>query len=263
MKKLNKGKCSICGRECNLSFEHIPPRAAFNSFPLKSISGDSFIKLVTSKNRKPWDIEGLKYENLQRGSGLYSLCQECNNYTGTMYGTEYVKIARDLSIYLSRESNLDNATMFEAKIKEFYPLRFIKQVLSMFCSTTSGLVDSFPIIKDALLNKDILIENPDFNIYMFVLKNQRISWAGANAVAIKGSNEPLMISELVAYPFGFVFDYDDKLKDNYKMLSISSFLSYKYDEQVEMMMVVPMHERNMPFPLDFRTKSQFEKSMNE
>lgn len=84
------GKCALCGRDCELTFEHIPPRKAFNWIPEKTISGEQLICSLTDSNRMPWDFSGLKYQNDQKGMGAYTLCQTCNNNTGTWYGDEYV-----------------------------------------------------------------------------------------------------------------------------------------------------------------------------
>ena len=69
------GKCALCGQECELTFEHIPPRAAFNSTPTKPVSGEELL----DDDRMPWDTTGLKYTNQQKGMGRYSLCPKCNN----------------------------------------------------------------------------------------------------------------------------------------------------------------------------------------
>lgn len=207
-KRVHFGKCCICGKEDELTFEHIPPRKALNDMPAKSFHGDSFKLLLTSKDQKPWDTDGLKYENQQRGVGKYSLCKRCNNYTGTMYGNEYSRIARSIAFSLLSERKISEVTFLKGKIKVVYPLRFIKQVLSMFCSTTEGLSECFPEIRKALLDKEYRIEGPDFNIYMFVMKTTRIEWTGINAMMIANVSEPLLISELDVFPLGFVFDYD-------------------------------------------------------
>ena len=40
-------------------------------------------------NRAPWDIEGLKYKQFQQGTGFFTLCGECNSFTGAKYGVTY------------------------------------------------------------------------------------------------------------------------------------------------------------------------------
>ena len=39
------GKCALCGKECELTFEHIPPRRAFNSTPARPVSGEEIFNV--------------------------------------------------------------------------------------------------------------------------------------------------------------------------------------------------------------------------
>ena len=43
-KKPRKGFCAICGLECELTFEHIPPRAAFNDKPSRMYSMENILE---------------------------------------------------------------------------------------------------------------------------------------------------------------------------------------------------------------------------
>lgn len=65
------GKCALCGKECELTFEHIPPRAAFNSTPARPVSGVEVLteKNLNDKERLPWDTTGLRYQNQQQRHG--------------------------------------------------------------------------------------------------------------------------------------------------------------------------------------------------
>ena len=94
--KSKKGKCAICGRDEQLTFEHIPPSSAFNSKPVKPVSGVDLLIEVGSNNsmRMPWETDHLPYTNLQRGMGKHSLCSDCNNKTGKWYGNESVYVLR-------------------------------------------------------------------------------------------------------------------------------------------------------------------------
>lgn len=73
------GICHICGKKTELTFEHLPPRKANNN-RAKAIVGDELTKHIAG-NDKPWDFSSCKYKDLQKGMGLYSLCQSCNNTT--------------------------------------------------------------------------------------------------------------------------------------------------------------------------------------
>lgn len=82
------GICHICGEYKKLTYEHIPPEAAFNSQRRKM---STVKELMENKkdNRAPWDIEGLKYKQFQQGTGFFTLCGECNSFTGAKYGVTY------------------------------------------------------------------------------------------------------------------------------------------------------------------------------
>ena len=71
--KKHIGKCALCGKEDKMSFEHIPPRAAFNSSHAKPVTIGTILK---GEKRYPWDIEGLKYVDQQGGMGVFSLCEK-------------------------------------------------------------------------------------------------------------------------------------------------------------------------------------------
>ena len=77
MSRKHIGICHICGKEGELTFEHIPPRNALNNQATKMYSGDNLIKRMQG--------EKAKYENQQAGAGRYSLCASCNNNTGQWY----------------------------------------------------------------------------------------------------------------------------------------------------------------------------------
>ncbi|MGI6280182.1 MAG: hypothetical protein ACOYJS_06445, partial [Acutalibacteraceae bacterium] len=134
------GKCALCGKETELTFEHIPPRKAFNWFPQKTITGDNLINMVSEPNRNPWDTTGLQYRNDQRGMGKFTLCQECNNFTGSRYGNEYVAFAHGIHSVLL-EHPCKNKEMIQIKA-EFKPLAVFKQIISMFCSVNHSFSEN-------------------------------------------------------------------------------------------------------------------------
>jgi hypothetical protein len=72
-----EGKCHICGTVGKLSFEHVPPKGAFNNKQVVRVGFDEAITLG------PYDR--LKGSIEQRGAGAYTLCERCNNNTGSWY----------------------------------------------------------------------------------------------------------------------------------------------------------------------------------
>src|SRR5690606_23954765 len=80
-KRRPNGVCHICGEEGPLSFEHVPPKAAFNDQP---VIGERLIRIL---NQGP----GVKFHGpiSQKGHGRFTLCDRCNNVTGSWYGTSF------------------------------------------------------------------------------------------------------------------------------------------------------------------------------
>lgn len=122
MTKKKVGHCSICGEFGQLSFEHVPPRSAFNKASVVEYLLDDAIYKT-----------GAKGKTKQKGIGYYTLCEKCNNNTGSWYGNEYARWTRTafeiMRQWQQKDVNQGTVTLFEV-----YPLRFIKQVVTCFFS---------------------------------------------------------------------------------------------------------------------------------
>src|ERR1700682_6530709 len=79
---LPEGRCAVCGLYGPLTFEHIPPKAAFNDCPVVLYKWDEFEKGVG---------EGT-YQ--KAGRGAHVLCEKCNNNTGGAYGAAFAEWCR-------------------------------------------------------------------------------------------------------------------------------------------------------------------------
>ncbi len=81
MSKKIHGICRLCGYHKKLTYEHIPPKSAFN---------DQHLVFQTMQNM----LEGHKNKHFRKGMGEYSLCEKCNNTTGGWYGEAFVDWTR-------------------------------------------------------------------------------------------------------------------------------------------------------------------------
>lgn len=120
------GQCHIFGKYGKLSFEHIPPESALKNNRTKVYIGEEAVKRY--KGKKAY------YKNQQQGMGKYSLCESCNNNTGTWYATVHNDIAKEVAYSLQKKSALSNGDIFAFRTKNFPALAFVKQVITMFCS---------------------------------------------------------------------------------------------------------------------------------
>lgn len=253
MSKEHIGNCHICGKYGKLTFEHIPPKCAFNNKIARVYTGDSLIKLISEKNRLPWDNTGLRYKSLQKGMGEYSLCSDCNNIMGALYGEEYAKwFYSVLEMIRSNKDAYLNAGSANFKFKDVYPGRFIRQILSIVCSTYPGFVYDYPFVKDLILNKDYAYTGKvDFKIYMYLLKNPYNGYTRKTALILKEFSIKI-VDQIDLYPFGFIICMSAHEEQE---LNITNFINYGYNDKAEIEFNINVHEKNNILPTDFRSKT--------
>ena len=63
--RVHLGECKLCGKKENLTFEHVPPQTAFNSFPVKMYAFDQAIQILSGAGgRKPWTLMGCTEQSI-------------------------------------------------------------------------------------------------------------------------------------------------------------------------------------------------------
>lgn len=254
--KAHIGKCALCQKEGKLTFEHIPPKSAFNAVPTRIITGEEIHQLISGENnREPWDALGLRYQNQQQGQGQYSLCEDCNNKTGSWYGSEYSAVVNATHLALSTMNDkFISSNCIGLNSFELYPLRFFKQIISMFLSINNGYFDD-NIRKYVLDKESTAFDSAKYRMYMYLTQG------GINKLCpytIKYTSGIMTaVSEITTYPFGFILTVDQG--DNYKLdcTDITEFGMCGYDEKNIYEIGVPVYETNTVMPLDFRTKEDF------
>lgn len=239
MKKRVFDVCCICGEEKELTYEHIPPKAAFNHFGLKLYD---FYDYIINNNTK--------YQHLQKGAGRYSLCAKCNNDTGTWYGTAYAEFANQGMRYYRQKAKGIISVPYT-----IYPLRVLKQVVSMFASAKGAIwCENNPTIRSFLLDPNYrkLPPNVDVRMYMVDKGRSKIEPTAGQMNVFTG--ERFVGSEIAYTPFSFIC-VDDKSYTNYRVLNelypLMQFAKYGYDERRELFLNIPRKPCN-PVTLDFR-----------
>jgi len=260
MKKEHIGYCHICQKYGKLSFEHIPPKLALNNRRTKAYTGDSMIELISGKNRYPWDKEGLRYESLQKGFGVYTLCCSCNSLTGTLYAEEYAKwFYSVLEMIRKNQKEYNDSFGAQFTLAKVYPGRFIKQILSIACSSYPNFVNDYPFVKDLILKKNFVFkENPGFKIYMYLLKTPLNGYTSKAGYLLKDVGLKF-VNEIFLYPFGFIISLSDFEE---REMDITSFIQYGYDDEAIIDFKANIHEKNSLFPIDYRSQDEIKKTAN-
>ncbi|MCT4443676.1 hypothetical protein EFO98_07935 [Lactiplantibacillus argentoratensis] len=254
MGKTHSGICCVCGKNGNLTFEHIPPKKTNNTKQIKKIINP--IAFFDDKKEFNEKIKEVKFKlGNQKGMGDYTLCSHCNNYFGGHYATEFIPFYNELADFFKKNYyeiiNRSNAGYLDINIQaniNFF--RFQKQVVSMLMSTSSGIYkDNF---KDYLLDeqntnfpsdkfKIIMNGYLDFNV--FKMNGQII---GAN---LSGGSE-IVGSEIQVFPLGFTLvelNGSEKEKNINSGLDITNWFNAK-DCQQKKEFSLRTYTKSQPFP---------------
>jgi hypothetical protein len=256
-KKIN-GICKICGYYGQLSYEHVPPEKAYNN-------RKHFYKVEYEKLLKD-DIPYLKmsmediYTNgyatkKQGGIGFYSLCIRCNNNTGTWYGSAFVNWALQGMGILQKANGLPSL-FYPA---EFYPLRVIKQIITMFFSINSNSFNIYePELVKFILNRDRKYLSRKYRIYCYYNVEGSLRYLGRSAIGELNNSKIYNVSEITFPPYGFVLTFDSEPPD-VRLTEITHFANYSYDEIIyhyQRFATLPTYLPNVPG--DYRSKNEIE-----
>lgn len=258
-KKPKFGNCKLCGKYTVLTYEHVPPKCAFNASPVRLISGNEAIKSLNEQSN-PWDLSKLLGKIQQRGKGGYYLCSECNANTGSWYVPNFESFIQGVYGALSSAKGVLENDAAIIRTESIRPLPILKEIMVMFCDINHNCFGD-QHLRSYLLDKDNtdLFDSEKYRVYCYIAKGpiQRM-----NGISVSCIGEPsgaltlLTISEITSFPLGFALYID--LPDSYtpKGCDITSFAKFKYDEEVSIRMALPILESNIMFSGDYRTKEE-------
>lgn len=250
------GECCICGGIGKLTFEHVPPRAAFNDHRIFEADIEKLLEGKWAPGEKPTDGA---YK--QKGAGRHSLCGKCNNDTGAWYGEPYVQVAKQAMYLLYRsQGNLSLAYPYW-----MYPLRFLKQVATMFFSACGpGLQQKNPELARFVLNRDTrqLPDKFQFFAYLHHPQSAAIRQSGLTGVA-KGTGKQHLFSEIAFPPFGLIMSVDGHPPIDHRLCNITHLSQYGYRAWDIIYMQMPVLHVTTVLPGDFRTVDEVSRDIAE
>lgn len=268
------GNCHICGTHTQLSFEHVPPKAAFNDCP---VVGKHILELI---NKNPDEYAAGKGHISQRGAGAYTLCKQCNNDTGTWYGEAFANFAHQ-SLNTLEYAKGKPLLHYPFRI---YPLRVIKQIITMFFSVNN---DQFrcnhPDLVKFVLDKKKHHLDPDIRISVYLTLGPHARFAGGTSIASVEINpdevsietmdnalsqyrrnyaKSLYSSEIAFPPLGYVLSFGLEPLDS-ELADISFFAKYPYDDWTSLYLKLPVYPVHTWYPGDYRSKEQLRQNFEE
>lgn len=221
-----QGKCSICGTNGVLTYEHIPPKSAFNSKP-KLVQGHEEVFVATShkygKNRRA-----------NRGFGRYSLCASCNNNTGNWYAKDYVEFAQQCMNNFKELGTVYSANELKFQIK---PLNVLKQIIAMFMSANGNILTDDLELRKFVLDRESKDLPEQYRVHVFTTISRNCRYNGISGI-LQGNGEIVTLSEIVHRPFGFQLTVNSK--PTQRMADITDFKNANYDVTYPMTLTTVM-----------------------
>jgi hypothetical protein len=250
----NIGECCICGCVGKLTFEHVPPRAAFND---RGVFEAKIDDLLGGKWLQGEQLTGGKY--VQRGAGRHSLCAKCNNDTGAWYGTAYVDFARQELILLHRS----NGKMTLAYPYGIYPLRVLKQIVVMFFSACGpSLRKTHPGLVGFVLNREQCYFPHGVHVWAYLhdpVESKATRQSGVTGLmSLRGDQR--VFSEIAFPPFGLIMSFD-AVPVKHDLCELTHFHLSSINSWSIEYLKLPVLPVVSFFPGDFRTVDEIKSTM--
>lgn len=244
-RKQIKGICHICGNFGDLSFEHVPPRAAFNDKRVVKVTFEQAISLGPD--------ETVKGPIQQGGMGKHTLCAKCNNLTGHWYGCRFVDWCYQAMGILIRSNGKPSLI----NLNYLSPLAILKQIVTMFFSVnadTFGKVS--PELVKFILNREAKDLPPKYRFFVYYNTTGTFRFAGMVAkLDLFSSRKITLMSEITYPPLGYLITIDSEPPDN-RLFEITHFSTYDYNEFKVMTLKLPVLPTHLVYPGDYRTKKE-------
>jgi hypothetical protein len=191
-RKRPEGKCHICGVVGPLSWEHVPPEAAYNDHRVVRAAQEQML------SPERWD--GRRGHVEQRGSGGYTLCEPCNNNTGGWYAAEYVRWARQGLERLARIPVHEEGAFFIPFRGR--PLRFLKQVITMmFSANGPEFAPRHPELVKFVLDRSATGLPPEYKVDLVLVRGGFARNAGGFGMVDLSKGATEIASEVAHFPF--------------------------------------------------------------
>lgn len=245
-KKRPTGTCHLCGSRGLLSFEHVPPESAFNNQPVvESAIEEAFGRELDSQPRGKIN---------QRGAGSYTLCDRCNNVTGSWYADAFARWCGQGAEVLVRSE-------FRPKLIYLHyvlPLRVLKQIITMcFSTNTAQWRKNHPELETFVLDRNRRWLDPKYRVFAYYNVEGTFRRA-SHSMALVNLNRGrgvIQVTEISHPPFGYVLTVDGSKPDE-RLCEITHFQRYEYGEFEVAPLYLPVLPTHLPIPLDYRTQNE-------
>ncbi len=249
MKRTTIGICRVCLQKKELTYEHYPPKSAFN----KDTAFYSIDHHQYMENFKEFHREGkIRSRVYQGGLGDYCLCEQCKNFLGVNYVKDYVAFSK-ICYSLLAQNPTAKALGFNLEATEINLKNFIKQVTAIFiCCNNVDFSSLHPELLDFIKDKHNSVLPKKFRYYLYLNDEGQVRNGVLNFTNLYG-----IICEFTFPPFGLVLNINNPLTLS-GMAEITSFKDYDLFANHKLNFILNRYPSYTPIPLDFRTRQELD-----
>jgi hypothetical protein len=243
-----KGICRLCGENTDLSYEHVPPRVAFNkNTRYTSVPFGEYIKQENPLDFKP------RGKKRQGGIGYNSFCRKCNSFLGSNYVPSYDRWAKAGYQVLSKSE----LARIKYKVYDLEPLKILKQIISMFLAINdTWYLESYPELAEFVKDKNSNFLPEKFKVFTYLNSNGNVRYINHNVVGDFNSGSIINCSEITFPPYGYVLTFGDPDQKIEYQTDITKFKDFDFNQKKTLefdMFQLPTH---VNIALDYRAKEQ-------
>jgi hypothetical protein len=256
------GRCRLCGQQCELTREHIPPGAAFNRERGRAHTVEDW--LARDEN------DGLAGGVIgQGGVWAYTLCGPCNNFTGRRFADEYRQWAHAaMNMLADAGVNVRDLDATVAPPRGAFemagdpgprPGAFVREVLALMCSVSAGfdLAGRYPAIRRIVRDGAVepLPEGMSIGLSLFLESGSRLS--GPQLVVLRDVGTWRWVMEVAHPPFACLMVLATN-RDPEHIFDLSPFTQIGADERRVVEGRLDIGFGHTPLPGDYRTRAAVE-----
>jgi hypothetical protein len=262
-----KNKCRLCGRDSNLTKEHIPPGSSGNKGRHENYDLDGWLK------------SGFAHENVKLGveqGGIfgYTLCRRCNSLTGRLYGKEYKEWTERAKGIITgfgpgTVAQLDQSvgpfgwkvTFGSKESGSVKPGAFVRQILSCMCSLSGAwnLAGQHPEIRRIVLEQSVERLSPSLDLGMSLYLGPKVRIMGPQLKIDFKTKTWVWCQEIAFPPFAFLLILKSNKKHAGTGLMIGEFTTLAPDKEQYFSGITEVGFGWSPYPGDYRSRAAIEK----
>jgi hypothetical protein len=255
----NKGICAICGKGTKLTFEHVPPRAAGNDEEVRAYGIEEWL----ARDLDSGEMTGGYVQ--PEGSGAFSICKSCNEYSGAWYVPEFAKFMRS-GINLLREigkpavERADGAlewNVVEIEVKDMRALPVAKQAIaSLLALNAPEFAEKNPDLREFVLNREARGLPANYHLYSCLFAGPIARFAGLAVEFNVVTGKAVYMTELAHPPFAWLMTIDSE--PSQPMGDMTEWTTRALDETRNERLRLPLGFGHTGLPGDYRSKAKVE-----